>query len=134
MNYFLVPQSEFTRVRELSIDPWKKLGLLADMNRANALLAIKCAGSGHVGSSFSSLDIVTFLYHHEMNTASLGFQHPDRDIYFSSKGHDAPGLYAVLFSLGILPKDSLLRLRRLGGLPGHPEVGTAGVETNTGSL
>jgi transketolase len=95
---------------------------------------VKRAGSGHLGSSFSSLDIVTWLYYSEMNTAALGIAHADRDIYFSSKGHDVPGLYAVLFSLGILPKEKFINLRRLGGTHGHPDVRTLGMEANTGSL
>jgi transketolase len=57
-----------------------------------------------------------------------------RDLFFSSKGHDVPGLYAVLIGLGRLPFESLHTLRRLGGLPGHPDVGTPGMVTNTGPL
>ena len=57
------------------------------------------------------------------------------DRYFSSKGHDAPGLYAILIGLGRLPFDKLFALRKLGGLPGHPDVlTTPEVVTNTGSL
>jgi len=130
----LIPVEEFRRVRAASVDSYEKLALLADMCRANTLASVKRAGSGHLGSSFSSLDIVTMLYYSELNIAALGFRHPDRDIYFSSKGHDAPGLYAVLFSLGILPKDKFIRLRRLDGTYGHPDVSTPGIEANTGSL
>ena len=75
------------------------------MCSANTLATVKRAGSGHLGSSFSSLDIVTYLYHSEMNIAELGISHPDRDIYFSSKGHDVPGHYAVLHSLGLLSEE-----------------------------
>ena len=64
----------------------------------------------------------------------LGWEHPDRDVYFSSKGHDVPGLYAALFALGVIPLERLLRLRRLGGLDGHPDVGVPGIEANSGSL
>ncbi len=87
-----------------------RLALLSDMCSANALATVKRAGSGHLGSSFSSLDIVTYLYHHEMNIAELGVDHPDRDIYFSSKGHDAPGHYAVLHSLGLLSEERFQHL------------------------
>ncbi len=55
-------------------------------------------------------------------------------MYFSSKGHDAPGLYAVWIAMEQLAFDSIHRLRQLDGLPGHPDVGTPGVVTNTGSL
>jgi transketolase len=104
------------------------------MCRLNALVAVKRAGSGHLGSSFSAMDIVAFLLFEELDTASLGWEHPDRDIYFSSKGHDVPGLYAALYALGVIPRERLVRLRRLGGLDGHPDVGIPGIEANSGSL
>ncbi|HUK40807.1 MAG TPA: transketolase C-terminal domain-containing protein [Candidatus Acidoferrales bacterium] len=130
----LIPLKEFRRVRAAAVDDFAKLELLADMCRANTLMCVKRAGSGHLGSSFSSLDIVSWLYYAEMNTAGLPVGHPDRDIYFSSKGHDAPGLYSVLFSLGVLPQEQFINLRRLGGTFGHPDVRTPGIEANSGSL
>ncbi len=130
----LIPRGEFERVREATGDRDERLALLADMVRANTLTAVKRAGSGHLGSSFSSLDIVTFLLFEELNTPTVGWQHPDRDVFFSSKGHDVPGYYAALHALGVLDDDRLLRLRRLGGLDGHPDVGVPGVEANSGSL
>ena len=68
-------------------------------------------GSGHLGSSFSSLDIVTWLYHAGMKVT----EGEDRDVYFSSKGHDVPGQYAVLYSLGLLSREKFVNLRRLDG-------------------
>jgi transketolase len=124
----LIPKSEFDRVGR------DDLGLVADMCRANALTAVKRAGSGHLGSSFSALDIVVQLLWRELNVDELGWDHPDRDVFFSSKGHDVPGLYAALYALGVIPSERLLRLRRLGGLDGHPDVGVPGIEANSGSL
>ncbi len=129
-----IPRSQFRRVHSAGLEQPAALALVADMCRANALAAVKLAGSGHLGSSFSSLDIVTYLYYAEMNLARTGIHSPERDIYFSSKGHDVPGLYAVLYSLGILPRQQLLQLRRLGGTCGHPDVSTPGIEANSGSL
>ncbi|MFZ5910078.1 MAG: transketolase C-terminal domain-containing protein [Chloroflexota bacterium] len=130
----IIPKEEFQRVREAKLDKHKKLTVLADMNRANTLAAVKRAGSGHLGSSFSAMEIVTWLYHEELNVLEVGFDSPDRDIYFSSKGHDVPGLYATLYSLGALPEEKLLKLRRFGGLDGHPDIGIPGIEANSGSL
>ena len=127
MELTLIPRAELERARY-------DLALLADMCRANALVAVKRAGSGHLGSSFSAMDVVVHLFYAELNTAQLGFEHPDRDVYFSSKGHDVPGLYAVLHALGVLPAERLLQLRRLGGLDGHPDIGVPGIEANSGSL
>lgn len=130
----LIPFEEFQRVRNAAMDRYQRLALLADMNRANTLAEVKRAGSGHLGSSFSAMDIVTWLYHEEMNVLKVGFDSPDRDIYFSSKGHDVPGLYATMYSLGALPEEKLLKLRRYGGLDGHPDLNIPGIEANSGSL
>ena len=130
----LIPPGEFTRVASAGLDADERLALLADMCRANALVAVKRAGSGHLGSTFSSLDLVAHLLWEELNVAELGFDSPDRDVFFSSKGHDVPGLYAALNALGVVPTERLLRLRRLGGLDGHPDVGVPGIEANSGSL
>jgi len=123
----LIPAGEFERADG-------DLALIADMCRANALVAVKRAGSGHLGSSFSALDVVVHLLWRELNVRELGWDHPDRDVFFSSKGHDVPGLYAALNALGLIPAERLLRLRRLGGLDGHPDVSIPGIEANSGSL
>jgi transketolase len=123
----LIPREEFDRANG-------DLALIADMCRANALVAVKRAGSGHLGSSFSALDLVVHLLWRELNVAALGWDDPDRDVFFSSKGHDVPGHYAALHAIGVIPTERLLRLRRLGGLDGHPDVGVPGIEANSGSL
>jgi transketolase len=130
----LVQKAELDRVRLSVADRSTRLGLLADMCRANALVAVKRAGSGHLGSSFSALDVVVHLLYEELNVSELGFDDPERDVFFSSKGHDVPGHYAALVGLGAVTTEQLLRLRRLGGLDGHPDLGTPGIEANSGSL
>ncbi len=129
-----IPVAEFRRLESASLPVRVRLPLLADMCRVNALSAVKLAGSGHLGSSFSAMDLVSWLYYSEMNTRHVGWSAPERDVYFSSKGHDVPGLYAVLHSLGVIPDERLVRLRRHGGLDGHPDVGVPGIEANSGSL
>lgn len=130
----LIPREEFHRVQGSTVGKYERLSVIADMCRANTLAAVKRAGSGHLGSSFSAMDIFVWLYYEEMNTLRLGITHSDRDIFFSSKGHDVPGLYSVLFSQDVLGEEKLLQLRRLGGLDGHPDVRTPGIEANSGSL
>ncbi|OGU61874.1 MAG: 1-deoxy-D-xylulose-5-phosphate synthase [Ignavibacteria bacterium RBG_13_36_8] len=134
MELGIIKRSEFQRVRKFNGDWQKKMQLFADMCRFNTLVAVKKAGSGHLGSSFSAEDIVAYLYLNELNVLEVGLDSPDRDIYFSSKGHDVPGLYSLFYSIGILPEEKLLNLRRLGGLDGHPEVRIPGIEASTGSL
>src|SRR6187455_3066272 len=117
----LASRAELDRIRESDLPPDERLALLADVCRLNALVAVKRAGSGHLGSTFSAMEIVAFLLFEELHTAAVGWASPDRDVYFSSKGHDVPGLYAVLYALGTIPPERLLKLRKLGGLDGHPD-------------
>ena len=123
---------EFERVRALRVAPERRADLFADMCRLNALYMIARAGSGHIGSSFSSLDILSWLFLEELNWPTE--PNTSGDVFFSSKGHDAPGCYAALMGIGRLPFDLLHKLRRIDGLPGHPDVSTPGIESNTGSL
>lgn len=106
---------------------------LANGCRLNALSAIQTAGSGHIGTSLSSLDIMVAARRFLDGEGFVGAGGTDR-IFFSSKGHDAPALYATMHLCGQLTDEDLFTLRRLGGLPGHPETITPGVPTNTGSL
>jgi transketolase len=121
-----VARSELERILALEGDRYERAAAFADACRLNVLYMVRRAGSGHLGTTFSSLDIVTWL-HLEV----LG----DDDRYFSSKGHDAPGLYALLAGLGRMDFELVHQLRRLDGLPGHPDVAaTPEVVTSTGSL
>jgi transketolase len=127
-----VPVSEFTRVVKARADVRAKAAALAALARINTLYMIAGAWSGHIGTSFSSLEIMSWLFLNELRDLDKG---PDAcDIFFSSKGHDAPALYSVLIGLGLLPADKLHLLRRIGGLPGHPHVETPYIQANTGSL
>src|SRR5262245_104379 len=119
-------------VRRATSDPFERAALLADVCRLNALYMIMQAGSGHIGSSFSSMDLITWLWTEELIDPNSG--EANADTYFSSKGHDAPALYSLLIALGRLEFDLLHRLRRLDGLPGHPDVETPFIAANTGSL
>jgi transketolase len=131
---YYVPYKEFERVRALVVPTVEKTALFAALCRINTLYMIARAGSGHIGSSFSSMDIMTWLQLNELRTPPEGDTTSPRDIFFSSKGHDAPGLYNTFIGLGKLDFDLIHQLRRLGGLPGHPDISTPNIVTNTGSL
>src|SRR5712691_9382648 len=120
------------RARGATSDPFERAALLADVCRLNTLYMIMQAGSGHIGSSFSAMDLITWLWTEELVNPNGGEAHADT--YFSSKGHDAPALYSLLIALGKLDFDLIHRLRRIDGLPGHPDVSTPFIAANTGSL
>jgi len=127
-----VPVSEFRRLLDADVPAVARAEAFAALARINVLYMIAGAWSGHIGTSFSSLEIMSWLFLNEIRDLDKG---PDGcDIFFSSKGHDAPALYNVLIGLGLLPADKLHELRRLHGLPGHPHVETPYVQANTGSL
>src|SRR3954452_14259136 len=126
MSLHYLPAAEMERIRGLHAGSPERVAAFADAARINALYMIARAGSGHIGTSFSCMDVIAWVHLEELR---------EGDRYFSSKGHDAPGLYALLTGLGRLPFDGVHRLRRLDGLPGHPDVVlTPEVHTSTGSL
>src|SRR5262245_58792802 len=129
---YYVPVSEFARLRDAGLTATDHARAFAALARINALYMIAQAWSGHIGTSFSSLDIMSWIFLNELRDLDKG--PGECDVFFSSKGHDAPALYAVLIGLGLLPPDKLHALRRLHGLPGHPHVETPFVQANTGSL
>src|SRR3989344_3520476 len=132
-SLFRVPMQEIDRVRNSVSDEFLRAEILAGIFRINALYMIRFTGSGNQGSTFSCMDIATWLWAAEMtNPNEVKKNHSD--IYFSSKGHDVPALYAILIGLGKLPFDMMQKLRRLGGLPGHPDRQIPYLVTNTGSL
>jgi transketolase len=127
-----VPVGECRRLLAAPLSPVVRTQAFAALARINTLYMIAGAWSGHVGTSFSSLEIMSWLFLNEMRDLDKG---PAAcDVFFSSKGHDAPALYNVLIGLGLLPADKVHELRRLHGLPGHPHVETPYVQANTGSL
>jgi transketolase len=127
-----IPVSEFQRLLAAKLPAAQTAAAFAALARVNVLYMIARAWSGHIGTSFSSLDVMSWLFLNEIRDLDRG---PDAcDIFFSSKGHDAPALYAVLIGLGLLPEEQGDALRRLHGLPGHPHVETPYIQANTGSL
>jgi transketolase len=122
---YYVPLSEFSRIRGLALPETTKTALFSTACRINTLYMIARAGSGHIGSSFSSIDIMSWLQLHELGPA---------DLFFSSKGHDAPAYYSTLIAMGHLSFERLHTLRQYGGLPGHPDISIPNMITNTGSL
>ena len=108
----------------------------ATIIRKQILDMVYHAGSGHLGGSFSAVEILTDLYFSQMN---IDPQRPDwelRDRFVLSKGHATPVYYAVLAERGYFPKADLAGFRQIDSyLQGHPDKKhTPGVDMSTGSL
>jgi len=93
--------------------------------------------SGHVSSSYSSVEILTALYFGGVLRYRCHEPHwPQRDRFFLSKGHAAPIFYAVLARAGYFDREELWGLRTVNRrAEGHPvEDKLPGIETTSGSL
>ena len=92
------------------------------------------AGSVHIASSLSPIDILTVLYFDVMRLGVLG--DADYDKFIFSKGHGGVGLYGVLAERGLIPRDLLETYGQNGTmLAVHPVRGSVPwIEATTGSL
>lgn len=104
--------------------------------RAEMLVMLQRAGSGHPGGALSSIDLLTVLYNNVMRHNPKNPRWENRDRFVLSKGHVCPALYVVLADCGYFEKKELKTLRKLGSiLQGHPYMGkTPGLDVSSGSL
>jgi len=110
-----------------------------DLALAARILALKitnAAGSSHIGSSLSVIDILSVLYSGVANITPRNWTTPNRDVVILSKGHAAAGLYAILGLQGFISQDDLLDYCKDGSdFGGHvTHHGKIGVDLSTGSL
>ena len=94
------------------------------------------AKAAHLGSSLSTIDIITILYSSILrNLDPHGPDFKDRDRFILSKGHAATALYSALAHFGVIDKRELLEYAKKGSLlEEHPSIKLKGVEASTGSL
>ena len=104
--------------------------------RETIVKAIKAGNRGHVGSSFSLVEIFRVLYDDVLRYDAKNPRWPGRDRCILSKGHGCLALYAVLADKGFFPESELWKFCKADGiLGGHPEYGKVpGIEASTGSL
>lgn len=110
---------------------------IARQIRKDIVTSTTAAGSGHPSTSLSMVELITQLFFGGVMRYDVKDPHNrERDRFVLSKGHGAPGLYAVLAEAGFFPVEDLATLRKLGSpLEGHPNMARLpGVEASTGSL
>ncbi|GAJ27115.1 transketolase [Liquorilactobacillus sucicola DSM 21376 = JCM 15457] len=91
--------------------------------------------TGHTGSSFSCIDILTALYYDVLKQTPETFGQTEADSYIQSKGHAVEALFAVLSDRGYFPKEDLANYSGFKTqYIGHPTNKVNGIEMNTGSL
>lgn len=104
------------------------------LNARRSIITIAArAGSAHIASSLSPVDILTALYFKVMKG---GIDDPERDKLVFSKGHGGLGLYCVLAERGLISRDDLEKYGQAGTvLAVHPIRGSVpAIEATTGSL
>ncbi|HET6423172.1 MAG TPA: transketolase [Planctomycetaceae bacterium] len=92
------------------------------------------AGTPHLGSSLSCVELLAAVYH-SWNVRPESWPNPQRDRVLLSKGHAGTTLYAALRTFGFLTDDDLATYAQPGSLLGeHPSPGLPGIEIASGSL
>lgn len=114
----------------------EKMRGIASVIRQGVIALSHSAGTPHLGSSLSCIDILTALYWSILRVDPRQPDQPDRDRFILSKGHAALALYVTLAERGFFSKDVLQTYNCDGGrLAEHPGPGCVpGVEAATGSL
>ena len=114
----------------------RTLETVAAKGRLLGLDMVYHCASGHLGGSFSAMDILTVLYFDVMKVDPQNPTDPDRDRFVLSKGHCTPALYPILAQRGYFPEEDLNLFRSIDGhLSGHAEMHhVKGVDMSTGSL
>ena len=86
--------------------------------------------SSFLGSCFSCLELIIYLYNHFLKIDKKNIFKKNRDSFILSKGHAAPSLYAVLQDLKIINHNLFLSNKTYW----HPEKSIKGVDFQTGAL
>lgn len=113
-----------------------ELDAIASKLRGKVISMSHTAGTPHLGSSLSCIDIMVAAYWSVLNINPQNPDDPDRDRFILSKGHAATTIYATLCEKGFFPAEVLDTYNQDGGkLAEHPGPHCVpGVEAATGSL
>lgn len=105
---------------------------LSAVYRINCLAGLKSAQHGWLGACFSSIELLTCIYHRYIRTPMKPIR--ERGSVHLSKGHAAMAQYAILAGLGCFPAERLTTYKQLHGLPAHCDRTVPGVDSDSGSL
>jgi transketolase len=104
--------------------------------RSQVVKIFSCSRRGHLGATFSLIEILSVLYDHILQYDPKNPKWPKRDRCILSKGHGCLALYVILSDKGFFPESELWRFcNDEGMLGGHPDYNKIpGVEASTGAL
>jgi len=109
---------------------------LAYLIRSYSVWSMTCAALGHPGGSFSEAELLAVMYNYVLRYDPADIKWDKRDIFYLSKCHACPGLYATLALAGYFPVKDLERYGSWDShLESHPDsTTTPGIEISGGSL
>lgn len=104
--------------------------------RTTVLKMIYETKSPHIGSCFSSIDILVALFTSQLNINCNDIANPDRDRFIMSKGHACAALYATLAEFGFFRHVELEQFAVDDGIfERHVNIDLSrGIEVSAGSL
>jgi transketolase len=104
--------------------------------RHQVVKIFSCSRRGHLGATFSLIEMLSVLYDHILRYDPKHPNWPGRDRCILSKGHGCLALYVVLADKGFFPESDLWGFCKADGiLGGHPDYNKIpGVEASTGAL
>ena len=106
------------------------------MLRKKIFQSVYYGNGGHIGGSFSVIDILNFLYSEILNFNSQEPKLETRDRLILSKGHSCLALYWTLAEFGFFDQKLIHSYGSDGSVfAGHPEYNKgSGIEISSGSL
>jgi len=112
------------------------LDVVAKRVRRTVLKMVYDTKSPHIGSAFSSIEVLVALFGGALNLSPDTLDSPDRDRFIMSKGQACAALYAVLSEFGYCTTDDLCAFAVEDGVfEEHPNIDRSrGIEVSTGSL
>jgi len=112
-----------------------ELQLIARRIRGRVLELSHRAGTPHLGSSLSCVEMIVAAYWGGLDLKASSAAEIAQDRFILSKGHAATTLYAALAMKGFFPETWLDTYAEPGAMLGeHPSPGTPGIDVATGSL
>ena len=114
----------------------KEIQQAAQQAREDIVAMVHAAKCGHPGGPLGMADFMATLFVEHLRLSPENLHAPDRDRFILGNGHTCAGYYALLAHKGIIPRDELLRFRKMGSpLQGHPHRNAdLGIDFSTGSL
>jgi transketolase len=109
---------------------------IAKSLRREIVTMLHRANGSFAGGALSCVDIITVLFHQFMRFNPQNPKDPNRDMFILSKGHSSSALYAGLYSVGMIDRETLVTYGMDGSsLIIHPKKDSyPGVDVSSGAL